>query len=95
MIGDEENAVDTGNAAMPTDGEPGPAVEQLPVKLVFVAGELQVPLGELRTQGPGHVYDLKGCLDGHVEIRANDRIIGLGELVELEGRIGVRVVECR
>lgn len=88
------DAESAGNAA-PADSAAGVAVEQLPVNLVFVAGELQVPLGELRTQGPGHVYDLAGRLDGHVEIRANGRVIGVGELVALEGRIGVRVVECQ
>lgn len=70
-------------------------VEQLPVNLLFVAGELQVPLSELRKHGPGYVYNLDGRLAGQVQIRANGQLIGVGELVELNGRAGVRILECR
>jgi len=77
------------------DTLPGAEVDALPVNLVFVAGELQVPVGELRAHGPGFVYELKEPVGSQVEIRANGRTIGTGELVELEGRFGVRILECR
>ncbi len=80
---------------MEEEAPPGTEVENLPVNLVFVAGELQVPFGELRAHGPGFVYELEGAVSSQVEIRANGRAIGVGELVELEGRFGVRILECR
>ncbi|MCZ0943170.1 MAG: FliM/FliN family flagellar motor switch protein [Gammaproteobacteria bacterium] len=83
------------NALVEDDTPPGVEVEVLPVNLVFVAGELQVPFGELRKHGPGFVYELEGHVSSQVEIRANGRTIGIGELVELEGRFGVRILECR
>ena len=83
------------NAPAQDDVLPGAEVDALPVNLVFVAGELQVPFGELGAHGPGFVYELKAPVSSQVEIRANGRTIGTGELVELEGRLGVRILECR
>ena len=69
-------------------------VDALPVKLVFVAGETEVPLGRLHDLAPGYVFDLREPVDGHVEVRANGRPIARGELVEIAGRVGVRILEC-
>ena len=66
----------------------------LPVKLQFVAGETEVPFGELCSIGDGYVFDLGQAVRGHVEIRANGTTIGNGELVEVDGRIGVRILKC-
>ena len=68
--------------------------EALPVTLVFVAGETEIELGDLRGLAPGYVFALPRPVDRHVEIRANGRTIGSGELVEIDGRIGVRVLAC-
>ena len=82
---------------VPDHGDPtGPAVdvESLPVQLVFVAGETEMPLRELHAMGPGYVFDLRLPVDRHVEIRANGQTIGRGDLVEIDGRVGVRVLTC-
>ena len=68
--------------------------DTLPVRLLFVAGEIEVPFGELSRIGTGYIFDLKQAANCHVEIRANGKTIGSGELVELEGRIGVRILTC-
>ena len=68
--------------------------DDLPVSLVFVAGELEVPLRELQRMAPGYVFELPQPVDGHVEVRANGRTIGRGELVEIDGRVGVRILDC-
>ena len=67
-------------------------VEGLPVQLVFVAGEREIPLRELHAMAPGYVFDLRQPLERHVEIRANGRTVGTGELVDIDGRVGVRVL---
>ena len=66
--------------------------EDLPVRLVFVAGEMEIPLRELHAAAPGYVFDLHQPVDRHVEIRANGRTVGTGELVDIDGRVGVRVL---
>ena len=75
---------------------PGGALDTdvLPVQLVFLAGETEVALRDLRRVTPGYVFDLGRPVDRHVEVRANGRRIGIGELVEIDRRVGVRMLKC-
>lgn len=68
--------------------------DDLAVKLVFTAGEMEVPLRDLRRIVPGYVFELRQPADRHIEVRANGRIIGRGELVDIDGRAGVRLLDC-
>ena len=65
----------------------------LPVRLVFLAGETEIALRDLSRITPGHVFDLGRPVDRHVEVRANGRRIGIGELVEIDRRVGVRMLK--
>ncbi len=78
----------------PADAAPGaPApldLDAIPVKLTFELGERQITLGELKQLQPGETFDLARPLaDGPVLVRANGALVGTGELVEIDGRIGV------
>ena len=64
----------------------------LPVRLHFDLGERQLTLSELMVIGPGHVFDLGRELKRAVIIRANGKVIGEGELVDVDGQIGVSVL---
>lgn len=65
-------------------------VDAIPVRLTFDLGERQLTLGELRRLQPGDIFDLHRPLtDGPVMVRANGALVGTGELVEVDGRIGV------
>nr|MBF0685030.1 type III secretion system cytoplasmic ring protein SctQ [Pseudomonas sp.] len=65
-------------------------VDAIPVRLTFDLGERLLTLGELRRLQPGETFDLHRPLaDGPVMVRANGALIGTGELVEIDGRIGV------
>lgn len=86
VVSEAEGADDAGRSVGAVD------VEDLPVRLVFVAGEMEVPLRELHAMAPGYVFDLRQPVDRHVEIRANGRPVGTGELVDIDGRVGVRVL---
>ncbi len=67
-------------------------LDAVPVRLSFDLGDRTVSLAELRCLQPGAVFDLQRPLsDGPVMIRANGALVGTGELVDLDGRIGVRV----
>lgn len=67
-------------------------LDAVPVRLTFDLGDRALPLAELRALQPGAIFDLQRPLaDGPVMIRANGALIGTGDLVEVEGRIGVRV----
>ena len=80
--------VDTDTAAPATDA----AFDDLPIKLVFELGRLDMPLGQLQEIGRGHVFQLERPLGEAVEIHAGGRRIGQGEVVRIDDQIGVRVI---
>ena len=93
----QPGAVGAGGNADGSDGAQtaiGDQFAELQVDLVFVAGRLQLTVAELQQTQPGHVFDLRQAADRHIEITANGAVIGMGELVEVDGRVGVRVHEC-
>ena len=67
------------------------AVDSIPVQVVFDLGERSFTLGELRNLQPGQTLDLGKPLATAVNIRANGALIGYGELVEVDGRLGVSI----
>ena len=70
----------------------GEAADDIPVTLVFEAGRRELTLGELRRLAPGAVLDLGRGASEPIDIRANGRRIGSGELVEIDGALAVRVL---
>ena len=90
-------------AATSTNGEdtvvsgtpvvPQAAIEDIPVRLVFDFGDLELTLAELRRLVPGQVIDLARPVGNAVRLSVNGRHIGAGEIVEIEGRLGVRITE--
>jgi type III secretion protein Q len=58
---------------------------------VFELGRTEVPVAGLETLQAGYVFDLSKPLSQSVDILANGRRVGSGELVRLGDSIGVRV----
>ncbi|WP_376091768.1 type III secretion system cytoplasmic ring protein SctQ [Roseomonas sp. CCTCC AB2023176] len=82
-------------SAMPDDQTSADAaLEDLPVRLVFEIGRLELPLGEVAAAGVGHLFPIaRGNGDAMVDILANGRRFGRGEIVEVgEGAFAVRVL---
>ncbi len=73
----------------PSEGE---GLGKLSVRLSFDLGERPIALAELMHLGPGHVFDLGRDVRKAVTIRANGRTIGEGEIVDVDGQIGVVVL---
>lgn len=63
----------------------------LPVRLTFDLGERHLTLRELAEMGAGHVFDLGLPPRGSVNLRVNGLRVGEGEIVEIDGRLGVAV----
>lgn len=73
-------------------GEEGlAALDDLPVRLSFDLGERTLTLGEVTTLQVGQVLELATPLSQAVNIRANGALVGLGELLEIGGRIAVGI----
>jgi type III secretion protein Q len=67
-------------------------IDDVPVRLTFDLGEREISLGDLRTLQPGYLFNLGRDPRSTVSIRVNGRLIGDGELVDIEGRVGVSVL---
>ncbi len=67
-------------------------VDELPVRLGFDVGRLDIALGELRRLNVGSIIELGRGAEDIVRISANGRLIGQGTLVDVEGKVGVRIV---
>jgi len=67
------------------------ALDQVPIRLVFEIGRLDVPLAEVRRLGPGYVLPLAKPSESAVDIVANGRRIGHGSLMKIGDSVGVRV----
>lgn len=81
----------------PQDGFRGPSeqgsvLDELPVRVVFELGRLELPLAELEAAGPGHVFELRGDEAQPIDIVANGLRVGAGEIVSVAGQLGVRVL---
>lgn len=67
-------------------------ISQIPVQLSFDLGEKTLSFNEVRQLHPGYVLELGKSLPEIVQIRSQHRLIGTGELVEINGRVGVRII---
>jgi type III secretion protein Q len=64
---------------------------QVPVTLEVELCRVELSLGELARLAPGAVVPLPVDRRGEVALRAGDRAVARGELVELDGAIAVRI----
>lgn len=64
---------------------------QMPVRVAFELGRLELTLAELEMLGPGHVFELGRAEQDAVDILANGRRIGAGRLTLVGDTIGVQI----
>src|SRR5262249_62408301 len=76
--------------AMPGGSVDEAALDQVPIRLVFEIGRLDVPLAEVRRLAPGYVLPLAKPCESAVDIVANGRRIGHGSLLKIGDSVGVR-----
>ncbi|TPO13408.1 YscQ/HrcQ family type III secretion apparatus protein [Mesorhizobium sp. B1-1-5] len=67
-------------------------LDELPVVLAFEVGRTAMPLGEVRQLAPGAIIPLADVADATVDIIANGRRVGRGEIVRIGESLGVRVL---
>lgn len=65
-------------------------LDQLEISLTFELGRQAIDLRTLRSMAPGRVFDLGRDPEGSVDILANGKRIGTGEIVRVGDTIGVR-----
>ena len=67
--------------------------QQLPIELTFDVGQQTITLEQLNALQPGFTFELNQPVSNPVTMRANGKIIGECELVNINERLGVRVLE--
>ncbi|MDB5992458.1 MAG: YscQ/HrcQ family type secretion apparatus protein [Herbaspirillum sp.] len=88
----EPSDTDTDTEPLPSTSPALPAVNglnQLPLQLVFDVGNCEMSFAELQKLQPGNVIPLASRMPELVRVSVNGRVIASGELVEIDGRIGV------
>lgn len=65
------------------------SLDQLPLRIVFDLGEVSMPLGEVRRLQVGQSIELGHPLARAVRVRINGMQVASGELVEIDGHLGV------
>ena len=82
------------NSAMPAENAPAhpvASIDAVPVRLSFDLGEVTLTVAEARSLQPGQPIALSRPLSGPVNIRANGALVGYGDLVEIDGQLGVSI----
>lgn len=65
----------------------------IPVQLVAAVGRKQLSLKEILQLQVGQVVDLQQPVSTRVELVANGKLFAKGELVEIDGQLGVRIAQ--
>lgn len=65
----------------------------IPINLVAVIGKTTISIAELVKYRVGQTIDLKRAPGETVDLVANGRLIARGELVEMDGKMGVRILK--
>lgn len=86
MTESRDESVGTGELAV---------VAELPVEVSLELGRIELRVSELAALVPGRVISARLPVGGPVELRAGGRVLAVGELVDIEGELGVRVLERR
>lgn len=68
-----------------------PDLATLPVRVQIVLSQIELSLADLSNLKPGSIIDLNRDKSEGVQLAVNGKIAGAGELVEIEGRLGVRI----
>jgi len=68
-------------------------VGALPVEISIEAGRVELTVSQVAALTAGDVVTLSGDVLGPVDLRAGSTLVARGELVDVEGRRGVRILE--
>ncbi|MGN7738549.1 type III secretion system cytoplasmic ring protein SctQ [Pseudomonas sp. 22526] len=76
---------------LPTDSPSPERFDDLPLALTLRAGTLSLSLGQLRRLTVGSVLSFSGCIPGQAMLCQGERILALGDLVNIDGRLGLQI----
>ena len=81
------------NARAAEDAGADQLLRELPVEIVCEVGRVSMSGRELLELTPGAIIQVSRPLAGPVDLTVGGRLIARGELVDVEGDLGVRLTE--
>ena len=72
-----------------------PDLSQLPIRIHVILAEKEMTLSEASGLTRGAIVDLDCEKTGIVSLAVNGKVLGQGQLVDVEGRLGVRILSWR
>ncbi len=90
MLAAEQEEDSAGGEKTASDLE---AVFDVPVRLSVVLGRTKMPVSKLLKMDVGSVVELDRQVGEAIDIYVNDRLVARGEIVLVEGRLGVTMTE--
>jgi len=90
---EEEMTAEVTKPQANTQNTHAPSINELPVHLTFEVGRKELSLSELKGIDQGYSFELESPTAKPVTIRANGTPVGFGELLDVAGKVGVRVIE--
>ncbi|WLG46829.1 FliM/FliN family flagellar motor switch protein [Pseudomonas sp. FP1740] len=67
------------------------SLDELPMALTLRCGSLNLTLGDLRRTAAGTILQVSGITPGHATLCHGERVVAEGELVDIEGRLGLQI----
>jgi len=86
---------DTGKGEQAASGQAVPDFSRLTIRLHVVLGEKELTLTEANGLVRGTILELDRSKTDPVQLAINGKIVGDGELVDVDGRLGVRILSWR
>jgi len=87
-----QDAYDTQAAgANEPHAQPLDPLDQLPMALTLRCGSLNLTLGDLRRMAAGTTLPVDGITPGFATLCHGERVVAEGELVDIEGRLGLQI----
>jgi|GEM_PF-1839469 len=65
----------------------------VPVQMVAVMGKKTITIKEILSLSKGQVIDLNRFPNEAIDLVANGKLMAKGELVEIDGKLGVRIIK--
>ena len=69
------------------------AVYEVEVEVSAVLGIAYMPIAQILKLGRGAVVELNRKVGEPIELRANDRVVGRGEIIVVDDKLGVTMTE--
>ena len=77
---------------VPEEAEGMVSLAELDIELLFEIGTQTLSLEDLQSIEPGYVFELDRPLEQPVRVRANGKVIAECQLVQVNNRLGARIV---